>query len=67
MIAKEFDVIVAGGGTAGCIAALAAARNGAKTLVVEKNRCLGGQFTSGMQGAWVGFSDKLKRCVGGMT
>ena len=66
-IAKEFDVIVAGGGTAGCIAALAAARNGAKTLVVEKNRCLGGQFTSGMQGAWVGFSDKLKRCVGGMT
>lgn len=67
MIKKEFDVIVAGGGTAGCIAALAAARNGAKTLVVEKNRCLGGQFTSGMQGAWVGFSDKLKRCVGGMT
>lgn len=63
----EFDVIVAGGGTAGCIAGLAAARNGAKTLIVEKNRCLGGQFTSGMQGAWVGFSDKLNRCVGGMT
>ena len=63
----EFDVIVAGGGTAGCIAGLAAARNGAKTLIVEKNRCLGGQFTSGMQGAWVGFSDKRNRCVGGMT
>lgn len=64
---KRFDVIVAGGGTAGVIAGFAAARNGAKTLIVEKNRCLGGQFTSGMQGAWVGFSDKLKRCVGGMT
>lgn len=64
---KRFDVIIAGGGTAGVIAGLAAARNGAKTLIVEKNRCLGGQFTSGMQGAWVGFSDKLKRCVGGMT
>lgn len=36
-------------------------------MIVEKNRCLGGQFTSGMQGAWVGFSDKVKRCVGGMT
>ena len=56
---KRFDVIVAGGGTAGVIAGFAAARNGAKTLIVEKNRCLGGQFTSGMQGAWVGFSDKL--------
>lgn len=64
---KEFDVIVAGGGTAGVIAALAAARNGAKTLVIEKNRCLGGQFTTGMQGAWVGFSDKSKRCVGGIA
>ena len=64
---REFDVIVAGGGTAGAIAGLAAARNGARTLIVERNRCLGGQFTSGMQGAWVGFSDKLKRCVGGMT
>ena len=60
-------MIVAGGGTAGVIAGLAAARNGARTLIVERNRCLGGQFTSGMQGAWVGFSDKLKRCVGGMT
>ena len=59
MIKREFDVVVCGGGTAGCIAGLAAARNGAKTLIVEKNRCLGGQFTSGMQGAWVGFSDKL--------
>lgn len=62
-----FDVIVAGGGTAGVIAGLAAARSGARTLIIEKNRCLGGQFTTGMQGAWVGFSDKLKRCVGGMT
>lgn len=57
---QKFDVIVAGGGTAGVLAGLSAAREGAKTLIVEKNRCLGGQFTSGMQGAWVGFSDKVR-------
>ncbi|MDC7245747.1 MAG: FAD-dependent oxidoreductase [Sphaerochaetaceae bacterium] len=64
---SKFDVVVAGGGTAGVIAGLAAARNGAKTLIVEKQRCLGGQFTVGMQGAWVGFSDKEKLIVKGMA
>ena len=58
MKTKRFDVIVAGGGTAGVIAGIAAARNGAKTLIVEKQRCLGGQFTAGMMGAWVGFMIK---------
>ncbi len=67
MRTKLFDVIVAGGGTAGVIAGIAAARNGAKTLIVDKQRCLGGQFTAGMQGAWVGFSDKEKLIVKGIT
>ena len=64
---EAFDVIIAGGGTAGVIAGISAARQGAKTLIIDKNRCLGGQFTAGMQGAWVGFSDKDKRIVGGMA
>ncbi len=63
----KVEVLVAGGGTAGIIAGLAAARNGAKTLIVEKQRCLGGQFTAGMQGAWVGFSDKEKVIVKGIA
>lgn len=63
----EVDVLVAGAGTAGIIAGLAAARNGAKTLMIDKQRCVGGQFTAGMQGAWVGFSDKKKQIVKGMT
>ena len=63
----EVDVLVAGAGTAGVIAGLAAARNGAKTLMIDKQRCVGGQFTAGMQGAWVGFSDKKKQIVKGMT
>src|SRR5690606_16199493 len=67
MRTEEVDVLVAGGGTAGVIAGLAAARNGARTLLVERQRCLGGQFTAGSQGAWVGFSDKKNRIVSGMT
>ena len=38
----EVDVLVAGAGTAGIIAGLAAARNGAKTLMIDKQRCVGG-------------------------
>ncbi len=46
----EFDTIVCGGGTAGVIAALAAARNGAKTLLIEKTHYLGGMMTMGNAG-----------------
>ena len=40
----EHDVIVVGGGTSGVAAAIAAARTGAKTLVIERNGALGGQM-----------------------
>ena len=32
---EEYDVIVCGGGPAGCTAAISAAREGAKTLLLE--------------------------------
>jgi len=41
------DVFIAGGGTAGCIAAIAAARAGAKTVLVEKMPVPGGTYTNG--------------------
>ncbi len=39
---KKYDVAVIGGGFAGVSAALAAAREGARVLIVEKSNCLGG-------------------------
>lgn len=44
---SESDVVVVGGGTAGVFAAISAAMNGAKTILVEKNSALGGTMTTG--------------------
>jgi len=42
-----YDVVVVGGGPAGVVAAIQAARAGANTLLVEKNGILGGTTTLG--------------------
>ncbi len=44
----ETDVLVAGGGPAGLGAAIAAGRNGAKVIMVEKAENLGGMYTGGL-------------------
>ena len=41
------DVAVCGGGTAGFVAALAAARNGARTVLIEERGCVGGTLVNG--------------------
>jgi hypothetical protein len=48
MLMKNYDVIIAGGGTAGVAAAIAAARGGAKTLLIEQNSYLGGTAVNGI-------------------
>lgn len=46
------DVLVAGGGPAGIGAALAAARSGARTTLIDVHGCLGGVWTAGML-SWI--------------
>jgi hypothetical protein len=57
---NEYEVIVVGGGPAGCTAAAAAAREGAKTLLIEVTSSLGGMGTSALVPAWTPFSDREK-------
>ncbi len=47
-VAHEADVLVVGGGIAGVMAAVAAGRTGARTLLVERFGSLGGTGTSAM-------------------
>jgi len=51
-VVGEYDVIVAGAGPAGVPAAVAAARTGARALLIESASCLGGTWTAGIL-TWV--------------
>ena len=47
---KEYDVIVCGAGTAGVVAAIAAGRQGAQVLLIERSFHVGGMLTEGNAG-----------------
>lgn len=47
-VLDEYDVVVCGGGVAGFVAAISAARNGAKTALIEQYGFLGGTATAGL-------------------
>lgn len=55
---ESYDVVVAGGGTAGSCAALFCARQGLRTLLIEMNSVLGGTATAGgVSIYWFGLRD----------
>ncbi|MFP4029363.1 MAG: FAD-dependent oxidoreductase [Candidatus Brocadiia bacterium] len=72
-IIGNYDIVVCGGGPAGCAAAISSARNGAETLLVEKESYLGGATvaqlvcvvlsTNGVdfQGIWHEYARRLRR------
>jgi len=47
-VIDDVDVLVVGGGVAGCAAACAAGRAGAKTVLLEREGCLGGVATASL-------------------
>ncbi len=60
------DVFVAGGGPAGVAAAVAAARQGARVFLAERNTCLGGMGTAGMLPVFMTFTDGVHMLAGGV-
>src|SRR5437870_12909597 len=64
-IRAEADVVVCGGGTAGAIAAIAAARTGARSLLIDQYGTVGGMASTGM--SFLGVSDAGgRRALGGI-
>ena len=51
----SYDVVVAGGGMAGVCAAIAAARNGASVVIIDRYTFLGGNATAGLLGNFLTF------------
>ncbi len=66
-VRAKADVVVCGGGPAGIGAALSAARNGVKTVLLESHGFLGGMGTAGMVTSFAyGYHDKERFITGGI-
>ena len=61
----DVDVFVAGGGPAGCAAAVTAARQGARVFVAEGHSCFGGMGTAGLVPGFVQFGDGVSFLAAG--
>jgi len=59
-VARDVDVVVVGGGPAGLAAAIASARTGAQTVLVERFGYLGGTATAGLMACINGFRNQVE-------
>lgn len=67
-VKDSYDVIVAGGGMSGVAAALSAARQGKRALLLEKSTVLGGLATLGLINLWVPLCNgRGKQVIRGMA
>ena len=65
-VVANYDVVVCGGGPAGFIAAIAAARCGARTALVERYGFLGGMATAGIVAPLSVFTYNGEKVIGGI-
>ena len=65
-VVDGYDLVVAGGGPAGCGAAISAARKGLRVLLIEATGALGGMGTQAMVSAWSHMSDGQDTVIGGL-
>lgn len=65
-VVGNYDVVVCGGGPGGIMAALAAARGGAKTCLIERYGFLGGMATAGLVAPISVFNYNGRRIIDGL-
>ena len=64
-VRHDVDVFVAGGGPAGCAAAVMAARQGCAVFLAEGHSCFGGMGTAGLIPAFMQFGDGVNFLAAG--
>jgi len=62
-----YDVIVVGGGVSGVMSAITAAKNGAKTLVIEQHGFMGGMLTAAGVGPMMTYHVEDRQVIKGNT
>lgn len=66
MLKQRADIVVCGGGPAGCSAAISAARMGKSVVLIERYGFLGGMATAGLVHPWMSYYSGKKAVTAGI-